>query len=296
MFADALRRIARQLVRLVPDRDDEPQDRLSQRQPALAVLFRNAMLGNQTTGKDAGKPQRVEFGKIRLDIKPHGRNCAQAHGYSLHANTRVGELARGDLEKLLRYVCRPAIAAHRLEQLDAQTIRISLRRPSPPATTPKPQELQRRLGRQLETRAHSARAQKLTTDRVKSRQNGMRIIVVRHDIQIGSHAPPLVIEESQRIVQPSLRGLLMPHQHLSGGLYQGHESALIERLGRLLVAAHRPWAHQRGFVIAHARHGYRPAFIIAGNHFGNPARFAPQSGLCHILAVLIFIHVVRSIW
>ena len=75
------------------------------------------MLGNQSTGKDAGKPQRVEFGKARLDIKPHGRNCAQAHGYSLHANTRVGELARGDLEKLLRYVCRPAIAAHRLELL-----------------------------------------------------------------------------------------------------------------------------------------------------------------------------------
>ncbi len=127
VFADALRRIARQLKRLVPDRDDEPDDRLSQRQPALAALLRNAMLGNQSVGKDAGKPQRVEFGKARLDIKPHGRNCAQAHGYSLHANTRVGELARGDLEKLLRYVCRPAIAAHRLEQLDAQTIRISLK-------------------------------------------------------------------------------------------------------------------------------------------------------------------------
>ena len=116
VFADALRRIARQLKRLVPDRDDEPDDRLSQRQPALAALLRNAMLGNQSVGKDAGRPQRVEFGKARLDIKPHGRNCLQAHGYSLHANTRVGELARGDLEKLLRYVCRPAIAAHRLEQ------------------------------------------------------------------------------------------------------------------------------------------------------------------------------------
>ena len=39
----------------------------------------------------------------------------------------MAELARGDLEKLLRHVCRPAIAAHRLERLDAETIRISLK-------------------------------------------------------------------------------------------------------------------------------------------------------------------------
>lgn len=61
-----------------------------------------------------------------MEIKPLGRNCVQGSGYSLHANTRVAELDRAGLEKLCQYVCRLAIAAHRLEQVDAQTIRISL--------------------------------------------------------------------------------------------------------------------------------------------------------------------------
>ena len=127
VFADVLRRIDRQLVRLLGDPDEQPRDHLSQRDPALAALFRNAMLGNQADGKDAGKRQRVEFGNGVTHIKPHGRNCCQADGYSLHANTTVGPQAREALEKLCKYVCRPAIAATRLEQVDAATIRISLK-------------------------------------------------------------------------------------------------------------------------------------------------------------------------
>jgi len=75
------------------------------------------MLGNQADGKDAGKRQRVEFGNGLAHIKPHGRNGCQANGYSLHANTTVGPQAREALEKLCKYVCRPAIAASRLEQV-----------------------------------------------------------------------------------------------------------------------------------------------------------------------------------
>lgn len=127
VFADALRRIDRQFVRLLGDPDEEPRDHLRQRDPALAALFRNAMLGNQQDGNDAGKRQRVEFGLGVPHIKPHGRNCCQANGYSLHANTTVAPHARQELEKLCKYVCRPAIAASRLEQVDARTIRISLK-------------------------------------------------------------------------------------------------------------------------------------------------------------------------
>ncbi len=127
VFADVLRRIDRQLGRLLADPDEEPRDKLSQREPAFAALLRNAMLGNQAAGKDAGKPQRVELGKGPLLVKPHGRNCCQMNGYSLHANTTVAPLDRESLEKLCKYVCRPAIAASRMEQVDAQTIRISLK-------------------------------------------------------------------------------------------------------------------------------------------------------------------------
>jgi hypothetical protein len=127
VFANVLRRIDRQLARLLGDPDEEPRDKLSQRDPAFAALLRNAMLGNQSSGKDAGKPQRVEFGKGPPAIKPHGRNCCTGNGYSLHANTTVAPEARAALEKLCQYVCRPAIAAHRLEQVNAQTVRISLK-------------------------------------------------------------------------------------------------------------------------------------------------------------------------
>lgn len=48
-------------------------------------------------------------------------------GYSLHANTRVGELARDQLERLVRYVCRPAIAAGRIEAVDDDNVRITLK-------------------------------------------------------------------------------------------------------------------------------------------------------------------------
>ena len=68
----------------------------------------------------------MEFGKGLAHIKPHGRNCCQADGYSLHANTTVVPQAREALEKLCKYLCRPAIAASGLEQVDATTIRISL--------------------------------------------------------------------------------------------------------------------------------------------------------------------------
>jgi hypothetical protein len=48
-------------------------------------------------------------------------------GFSLHANTRVGELNRSGLEKLCRYVCRPAVAAHRVEETADGKIRITLK-------------------------------------------------------------------------------------------------------------------------------------------------------------------------
>jgi hypothetical protein len=75
VFTDVLRRIDRQLARLLGDPDEEPRDKLSQRDPAFAALLRNAMLGNQSSGKNVGKPQRVEFGNGPPEIKPNGRNC-----------------------------------------------------------------------------------------------------------------------------------------------------------------------------------------------------------------------------
>jgi hypothetical protein len=40
--------------------------------------------------------------------------CADAHGFSLHAAERCGENQHNELERLCRYITRPAIARERL--------------------------------------------------------------------------------------------------------------------------------------------------------------------------------------
>jgi hypothetical protein len=105
--------------------EDDDRDRLAEREPALAALLKAAILGQHASERAAG--ERLRVGKGPVQPKPHGRNCAQALGFSLHANTRVGELNRSGLEKLCRYVCRPAVAAHRVEETGDGKIRITLK-------------------------------------------------------------------------------------------------------------------------------------------------------------------------
>ena len=88
-------------------------------------------------GDDAGQAiLRLQSG-AGATAKPHGRNCAQFAGFSLHANTRVPPLARAALEKLCKYICRPAIAKHRIELLDDDQVRVWLKSPWADGTTAK---------------------------------------------------------------------------------------------------------------------------------------------------------------
>ena len=130
VFEDVLKRIDRQIAKL-PDPIESPAETQRKCDPALSALLRNAMLGFQSDGKDAGKPQQAEFGKGPLKIRKDGRNCCKANGYSLHANRTIAPQDREGLEKLCRYLCRPAIPASRLELLENpignKTIRIWLK-------------------------------------------------------------------------------------------------------------------------------------------------------------------------
>jgi len=125
-------RIDRQIAKL-PDPIEEPGKLMKDVNPALAALLNNAMFGRQNDGKDKGKPQKVEFGKGPQvhNIKPDGRNCCRADGYSLHANRTVARNDREGLEKLCKYLCRPAVPADRLELVEKpvgnRTIRIKLK-------------------------------------------------------------------------------------------------------------------------------------------------------------------------
>ena len=52
------------------------------------------------------------------DEKTRAGLCADAHGFSLHAGVRCGAHQRKELERLCRYITRPAIANERLKRGD----------------------------------------------------------------------------------------------------------------------------------------------------------------------------------
>jgi hypothetical protein len=82
LLVDAIGRIGRQLDRHLGGEDDD-RDRLAERDPALAALLKAAILGHHRSEREPA--ERLRIGKGPVQPKPHGRNCAQALGFSLHA-------------------------------------------------------------------------------------------------------------------------------------------------------------------------------------------------------------------
>ncbi len=64
----------------------------------------------------------------RRDEKPSATVlCAEAHGFSLHVGVRCGEHQRKALERLCRYITRPAIAIERLKRDGAGDVVLQLK-------------------------------------------------------------------------------------------------------------------------------------------------------------------------
>ena len=61
--------------------------------------------------------------------------CADAHGFSLHAGVRCGEHRRKELERLCRYITRPAIANERLSRNGKGQVLLQLKSPWRDGTT-----------------------------------------------------------------------------------------------------------------------------------------------------------------
>jgi len=70
----------------------------------------------------------------RDDKAPAGL-CAQAHGFSLHAGVRCSAHQRKELERLCRYITRPAIANERLKEDAAGNLVLQLKSPWRDGTT-----------------------------------------------------------------------------------------------------------------------------------------------------------------
>jgi hypothetical protein len=69
------------------------------------------------------------------DEKATAGLCTDAHGFSLHAGVRCGEQQRQELERLCRYITRPAIANERLKRDDAGNVVLQLKSPWRDGTT-----------------------------------------------------------------------------------------------------------------------------------------------------------------
>ncbi len=128
---DARRRTLRWLVRrgvLQPGEDfDDNEDAITEDEPVRAWCTKAAVLDRIAIGKYVGQlVARLRDGPV--EAKKMGRRCAMADGFNLHANVRVGPLARDSLERLCRYILRPALCNARLERLPDGRVVAKLKR------------------------------------------------------------------------------------------------------------------------------------------------------------------------
>ena len=128
-----LQRVVRGIARIIERRGlaEEP-DRLTEDDPLLAQLLAAAVQGRAATGQRAG--QRVlRFGdqvemQPELNVAPaETPGLARIDGFSLHAGVAVPANDRQRLERLCRYVGRPAVASERLSKLDDGRLLYELR-------------------------------------------------------------------------------------------------------------------------------------------------------------------------
>ena len=104
---------------------DDDEDPWQAAEPALANLMRQSLFGKDEL-EALQPPKHIGIAAVPPPRKV-GRLCMEEAGFNVHAATRVHECARDRLEHLVRYVCRPVIAAKRLEEVGADRVRIWLK-------------------------------------------------------------------------------------------------------------------------------------------------------------------------
>jgi hypothetical protein len=133
------RRIMRLLERrgVAQDADPEDADPLARDQPLLASLYGASVTRRIATGPRAGRRVERQGDRIDVDALPRlsGPRCASASGVSLHANVAIPARDRARLERLCRYVARPALASQRLSRLPDGKLLYELKHPWRDGTT-----------------------------------------------------------------------------------------------------------------------------------------------------------------
>jgi hypothetical protein len=126
------RRVMRRLGRLgvveSSEQDEYGPDPLRLDEPLLADCYGASILGRIATGPRAGQPVE-RFGGIKgvpwAEVR--SQQCAQIDGFSLHANTGIPAGDRDRLERVVRYITRPAVANDRLEMNEEGKVIVRLK-------------------------------------------------------------------------------------------------------------------------------------------------------------------------
>ena len=125
------RRVLRRLGRLGVFRSDlqDPScDLFREREPVLATCMTASLLDRVAVGEHAGELV-MRLRDHDVEVRGNGKRCAVADGFNVHAATTVAPLARDALERLCKYLLRPAICNERLQRLESGEVLLTLKRP-----------------------------------------------------------------------------------------------------------------------------------------------------------------------
>ena len=122
---DAQLRIDRQIkAHGWQDRQDDP---FADKDSALSALMRASIRGELFDPPEEPPRHSGTKAQLRGLPRPDGKNCAVAGGYSLHADRRIAARDRDALAFMVRYLCRPAVAADRLSELPDGRFELTLK-------------------------------------------------------------------------------------------------------------------------------------------------------------------------
>jgi hypothetical protein len=102
---------------------------------ALGPLQSAACTYRIALGPRAGQKVLTLQSIPRFEVQPTEQRCANAQGFSLHAEVRCAMNQRHKLEQLCRYITRPAIANERLQLNSAGDVVLQLKSPYHDGTT-----------------------------------------------------------------------------------------------------------------------------------------------------------------
>jgi Putative transposase len=176
-------RVARRTTRIVARHDDDAGD--DEPPDALALAQADAVQ----------LPLALSQRHAQIALKPTRSLCALVDGFSLHAATFVPSGDRDALERLLRYILRPAVSAQRISRRPDGRVELAFRKPDPSGRTSwvtEGPELLRRLAALIPPRrvhtvkyhgvfssAHKLRARIVVAPAPDDRERGDRTYPVR---------------------------------------------------------------------------------------------------------------------